>query len=1203
MASLSSVTIDLKVAGEAQATQALNRFYNSGEKVGTSVVGLANKISSVQGEWKKLTDLYNRQVVGIGALTSAQEKLVSNLSKLTGMTQDQARDALKLAQADAEAAAAAQRKAQADAKAAQAAQARMNAIKNLEGSVLKEGQAVNNAVNQLKQLEQLRQKGAVSAARMQQGELEIARALAATNGYLKANGALNTQKAQAEIRAAQATQQAAAADAAAAATKTRLTQSYNQLLASINPVIARQQQTRQTVDMLRAAVAAGAITTTQAAQALNQYRNALRAMDAANQLATRGMSRVGVITQQAGYQVGDFIVQIQSGTNVMVALGQQATQLIGTFAMLARTTRGIAIFSALGVAVPILTAVGAAIMRASGESENLEKKLQKLDQSADKLGATLDRLEDTELAEKFGDLTDEVLSISQAMVGLDQAAQLNNLIGVLDRVEDAASAGWFRMLDAQMAQGVENIRAFFNPFESMVGSAEVSEAENEKAFAKLGFDMARSQFLSYTEELQRLAQSGDTAGVVAEFDRFIRDATDNGAELSMSGIALAASMEKAALATAETAARLNGSAQAAKDAAEAEKQRLQFLREDESLFSAHLDAYESSLEAEKQRLQFLREEKGLFSAHVDAYKSVVEARMAGEDVYAQHVKAYQEEQAAAAEALANRQAALLEENTRFEAEQEKKRAIARAEGDAARIAAINLYYDNAEKREAELARVEAERAAIRKGESDFLRDSEAETALARRRLEILQSYNSEGEKTTQTLELEIALASELLREQELRKAATDGITQAERDAIDELVEANAQIMRAEAGLNDAADAAKGLTAELRAAVSAMSSLVNMGNSLDVQIATLEAEVNAYKQGLNVQAEGKRAGLVEKATQERDVALASGLFDPDAIDAVFQERVAQANRVGALTTEKATLAEAQREADRAANRGGTAARKDEEYLYKLEQEAIAKRALIGLSEEQKLQDERRAQITLKLAEDGRELTEREKERIEGIIKTEAETRKLMQAEQERQQLMDTVEGHIKSAFMTMVDGSASVEDAFRNMLRNIILAIYQQQVAKPAAESIGSWLSSAVTSFFGGPGMTTGTPLSVPASGDMSSLLPSANGNAFNRGLVNYFANGGVVDSITPFSYGGGTGVMGEAGPEAIMPLKRGKDGKLGVQAEGGGAVVVNNYFNMSANGDDSVKRIIRGEMPRITEATKAAVVDAKRRGGSYGRSF
>lgn len=61
-------------------------------------------------------------------------------------------------------------------------------------------------------------------------------------------------------------------------------------------------------------------------------------------------------------------------------------------------------------------------------------------------------------------------------------------------------------------------------------------------------------------------------------------------------------------------------------------------------------------------------------------------------------------------------------------------------------------------------------------------------------------------------------------------------------------------------------------------------------------------------------------------------------------------------------------------------------------------------------------------------------------------------------------------------------------------------------------------------------------------------LFSANGNVFNKQGVTAFANGGVVSSATPFTYGGGQmGVMGEAGPEAILPLER-KGGKLGVSA-------------------------------------------------------
>ena len=53
-----------------------------------------------------------------------------------------------------------------------------------------------------------------------------------------------------------------------------------------------------------------------------------------------------------------------------------------------------------------------------------------------------------------------------------------------------------------------------------------------------------------------------------------------------------------------------------------------------------------------------------------------------------------------------------------------------------------------------------------------------------------------------------------------------------------------------------------------------------------------------------------------------------------------------------------------------------------------------------------------------------------------------------------------------------------------------------------------------------------------------------------------FANGGVVGSPTLFPLRGGAGLMGEAGAEAIMPLARGGDGKLGVRMSGGQAVNV-----------------------------------------------
>src|SRR5690606_10196552 len=68
---------------------------------------------------------------------------------------------------------------------------------------------------------------------------------------------------------------------------------------------------------------------------------------------------------------------------------------------------------------------------------------------------------------------------------------------------------------------------------------------------------------------------------------------------------------------------------------------------------------------------------------------------------------------------------------------------------------------------------------------------------------------------------------------------------------------------------------------------------------------------------------------------------------------------------------------------------------------------------------------------------------------------------------------------------------------------------------------------------------------------MSGLMPFANGAGFAQGRVMPFANGGVVSGPVSFAMRGGRGLMGEAGPEAIMPLTRGADGKLGVQAQGG----------------------------------------------------
>jgi hypothetical protein len=88
-----------------------------------------------------------------------------------------------------------------------------------------------------------------------------------------------------------------------------------------------------------------------------------------------GMNQFGVVTQQAGYQIGDFLVQVQSGTNWMVAFGQQATQLVGILPLMGAGFMGlsagalVALSAGLGIAIPLVTAIGAAFMR-TGEQAN-----------------------------------------------------------------------------------------------------------------------------------------------------------------------------------------------------------------------------------------------------------------------------------------------------------------------------------------------------------------------------------------------------------------------------------------------------------------------------------------------------------------------------------------------------------------------------------------------------------------------------------------------------------------------------------------------------------------------------------------------------------------------------------------------------------------------------------------------------------------
>ncbi|MEM9909489.1 MAG: phage tail tape measure protein [Pseudomonadota bacterium] len=110
-------------------------------------------------------------------------------------------------------------------------------------------------------------------------------------------------------------------------------------------------------------------------------------------------------------------------------------------------------------------------------------------------------------------------------------------------------------------------------------------------------------------------------------------------------------------------------------------------------------------------------------------------------------------------------------------------------------------------------------------------------------------------------------------------------------------------------------------------------------------------------------------------------------------------------------------------------------------------------------------------------------------------------------------------------------SVSLENLAETMVNSVFNA-----ALRPVTDQLGGLVSQGVGGLFGG-------------------LLGFADGGSFAQGRVTPFANGGIVGGPTFFPMRGGTGLMGEAGPEAIMPLARGSDGKLGVRTQGGGGDV------------------------------------------------
>jgi phage-related minor tail protein len=166
------------------------------------------------------------------------------------------------------------------------------------------------------------------------------------------------------------------------------------------------------------------------------------------------------------------------------------------------------------------------------------------------------------------------------------------------------------------------------------------------------------------------------------------------------------------------------------------------------------------------------------------------------------------------------------------------------------------------------------------------------------------------------------------------------------------------------------------------------------------------------------------------------------------------------------------------------------------------------------------------------------------------------------------LSSGISSGLKKSFESVVFDGERLSVALDGLGRSIAQAAYNAAV-QPVFKHVGGLLGRGVEGVIGG-------------------LLPFADGAAFSQGRVMPFASGGIVSGPVQFPMRGGTGLMGEAGPEAIMPLTRGADGRLGVRSAGGGGgvSVVMNISTPDAASFERSRGQIAAQMSRALGAAQ-----------------
>ena len=977
-----------------------------------------------------------------------------------------------------------------------------------------------------------------------------------------ANTVAQEKSVKAEKKRAAALKETIAAERKAQVETKKLAAEVDRLSSKYKPLYAASKQYEKSLDEINRAHKVGAINTKQHSAAIENLNSDYQKFTSGNagwdnqfvqgsNRAGKSMNKFGMYAQQVGYQVGDFFVQVQSGQSALVAFGQQGTQLAG---LLPGVTGAV-----VGIGLAVGTMLLRSFMDASGEAQTLEEAITNAEEALDDFKNAVRGAGD--LKDDFGSMATEMGKVA------DEAARF---------AENVLSANVAQAIDMLDIKGSGGLAGVWKNFTTDLLSWSPKDKEGNKsgttAFTEqsklddYGFseDLTVDKFKGLTASITEAISGGEYKTALEKMTELYNSALSGMSDLEQqdmgdAGKEFIATIEKQRDLIAKFV-KAKEEAAAAPDLLNAEKIRSQdaamnSLKDKMALLNIEIlktqdsDAYDAELSRQRirdQDLQLLaqvalgkltkedasdqREALGLFESKLLIRQSLVRLEKADEAAQKAALK------------VANEQLRLRQANEKAQAA-----AIARQLAAADKLAA--------------------------KQEEQNKRDTYAKR-LQEDKTRLLYAEQSHGKKSLNYRELSLAIAGKITAEANRRAGVDKDI------ALSLLVQQRLQ-EHIKWKISDAADNATALATALREASSAMRALNSVGDGISKSLSVTVAKINAIEAG----GSGKIAGVIEShranIAKATSAAFDSGALLPQDILANMDVQLEDLAKLE-MALKRLEALEGKNKTDKGDKETGSAA------IKKLILEAEHREKIAGLTSEQARYEDLLFKTQESNATKREPLLDAELRIAVDLIHATNERIRVIELQKKAQEdLANTISSSMETAMMSMVSGTKSVKDAFREMALDIVKHLYKVLVVQQMIQSIGGMIPGPI--------------------GKAMSTYGQADGGAWSGGSqIQAYANGGVVNSPTLFGMSGSkTGLMGEAGPEAIMPLKRGSNGKLGVQMEGGGnqSTVVNQTFNFSANGDESVKRIISESAPAIAEMTQAKIINSRRRGGQMRQVF